>query len=251
MGASSRSPSPMTMVPSMGTVSITRRMALTATPSLLGASPWPMVLADSTAASSTTRTNSRASSTSMPCDFSGAVVAMVESPLESVYAGDVRADDEGVNVMCALVSLHRFQVHHVAHDGVIVRHTVGAENVTRHARAFQRHPHIVPLEHGDVLVGNGLLVLHSPHLQGQKLGLADLGDHPYQLLLHELVRCNGLVAELLAQDGILQRGVVAGHGRADGAPADPIARLVEAHQRRLEPAGLGKQVACRHAHVLQ
>ena len=45
IGASSRSPSPMTMVPSMSTVSMSLRMASTATWSEYFRSPWPMVRA--------------------------------------------------------------------------------------------------------------------------------------------------------------------------------------------------------------
>src|SRR6185436_3667943 len=59
IGASSRSPSPMTMVPSMSTASISWRMASTATWSAYFRSPWPMVRAAAMAARSTTRTNSR------------------------------------------------------------------------------------------------------------------------------------------------------------------------------------------------
>src|SRR6186997_2822227 len=59
MGASSRSPSPITMVPSMSTDSISLRMASTATWSAYLRSPWPMVRAAAMAPRSTTLTNSR------------------------------------------------------------------------------------------------------------------------------------------------------------------------------------------------
>ena len=58
IGASSRSPSPITIVPSIGTVSITRRIASTATWSDLWRSPCPIVWAQAMAACSTTRRNS-------------------------------------------------------------------------------------------------------------------------------------------------------------------------------------------------
>src|ERR1700745_3410162 len=48
----------MTIVPSIGTVSITRRIASTATASDLCLSPWPIVWAQAMAASSTTRRKS-------------------------------------------------------------------------------------------------------------------------------------------------------------------------------------------------
>ena len=67
IGASSRSPSPMTMVPSIGTVSISVRIASTATWSDRCRSPWPIVCAQAMAACSTTRRNSseRSDSTGM------------------------------------------------------------------------------------------------------------------------------------------------------------------------------------------
>src|SRR5262245_1354499 len=58
IGASSRSPSPITIVPSIGTVSMTRRMASTATASEWCRSPCPIVWAHAMAASSTTRRKS-------------------------------------------------------------------------------------------------------------------------------------------------------------------------------------------------
>src|SRR5690242_5853759 len=65
MGASSRSPSPITMVPRMGTVSMVLRMAVVAFSSASLRSPWPMVWAEAMAAFSTTRRNSSARSLSM------------------------------------------------------------------------------------------------------------------------------------------------------------------------------------------
>ena len=65
IGASSRSPSPMTIVPSIGTVSISRRIASTATWSEPWRSPWPIVWAQAMAACSTTRRNSRERSDSI------------------------------------------------------------------------------------------------------------------------------------------------------------------------------------------
>src|SRR5436190_9765616 len=59
MGASSRSPSPITIVPSMSTLSISLRIDSTAIWSEYLRSPWPMVRAAAMAALSTTLTNSR------------------------------------------------------------------------------------------------------------------------------------------------------------------------------------------------
>ena len=64
IGASSRSPSPITMVPSICTASIVLRIASTATSSALWRSPTPMVRAAAIAPFSTTRKNSKLSCSS-------------------------------------------------------------------------------------------------------------------------------------------------------------------------------------------
>ena len=76
-------------------------------------------------------------------------------------------------------------------------------------------------------------------------------SHPDELFLDELVAGDGLAVELLAGLGVLERGVVAGHGRADGAPTDAVAGLVEAHERALEAAGAGEQVGGGDMDILQ
>src|ERR1035438_6540850 len=48
--------------------------------------------------------------------------------LERVNPRDALADDQRVYVVRALVGLHRLQVHHVPHDGVVVRHAIRTEN---------------------------------------------------------------------------------------------------------------------------
>ena len=60
IGASSFSPSPMTTIPSIGTVSSSRRIASTAAPSADSFSPLPTQRAAASAAASVTRTSSSA-----------------------------------------------------------------------------------------------------------------------------------------------------------------------------------------------
>jgi len=43
-------------------------------------------------------------------------------------AGDVLAEDEGMNVVRAFVGLYGFEVHHVAHDGVVLRNSICDED---------------------------------------------------------------------------------------------------------------------------
>ena len=94
-------------------------------------------------------------------------------------------------------------------------------------------------------------VLEPAELQGQQLALGDLGEHPDQLLLHQLVAGDRLAGELDALLGVLEGGLVAVHGRAEAAPGDAVARLVEAHQGVLDADRLGQQVGGRDAAVLE
>ena len=94
-------------------------------------------------------------------------------------------------------------------------------------------------------------VLQAAHVQREQLRLGNFAEHPDELFLDELMAGDGLVVELLSGLGVLQRGVVAGHGCADGSPTDAVARLVQAHQRALEAAGAGQQVGGGNVHILE
>src|ERR1017187_8368818 len=71
--------------------------------------------------------------------------------LERVNPRDALTDDQRVYVVCSLIGLHRLQVHHVAHDGIVIGHAICAEDVARQAGALESHPHVVALRHRDVL----------------------------------------------------------------------------------------------------
>ena len=79
-------------------------------------------------------------------------------PLKRVDSGNVRSDNQRMNIMRALVRLHRFQVHQVPHDGVVVGDSVRSQNVPSQPSTLQSHPHIVFLQHGNVLM------LHAPRV---------------------------------------------------------------------------------------
>ena len=108
----------------------------------------------------------------------------------------------------------------MATDGYRVVHAEGDElpgraDLPRHPRRVPGHAHVGALAHGDVLGAKRSGVLHLRESPGEELPLGDLADHPHQFFLDELVAGDGLVAELLAEAGVLQGGVVAGHGGAD------------------------------------
>ncbi len=48
--------------------------------------------------------------------------------------------------------------------------------------------------------GRGFVfIFEASDLQSQKLAFGDLGNHPGEFLLHQLVRGDGLIVELLAE----------------------------------------------------
>ncbi len=149
----------------------------------------------------------------------------------------------------ALVGFHRLQVAEVAHDRVLVGDAVGAEQVAAQARALERDRGVVAFQHRDMRRFGLALVFEPADLDGQQLRLGDLGDHPGQLLLHELVRGDGPVIELLANQRVPPCSLVAVHGRAEGAPAYAVAGLGEAGQRGFQTRRAGQAVRLGDAAV--
>src|ERR1035441_10061035 len=137
----------------------------------------------------------------------------------------------------SLVSPDGFQIAKVTHDWIFVGNSVGAEEIAADAGAIEGDGDIITLEHGNVCRSEFAAVLEASSLDGQELRLGDLGDHPGEFLLNELVGGGATVVELLARGAIGARGFVAIHGGADDAPADAEARLGEAGKRRFEALG--------------
>jgi hypothetical protein len=80
---------------------------------------------------------------------------------------DVLAEDERVDVVRSFVGFYRFQIHHVAHDGVVLSDAVGAEDIASHTRAFERHPHVIPFGHRNMLMADGARIFQAADVQGK------------------------------------------------------------------------------------
>src|SRR5262245_5556801 len=203
---------------------------------------------DSTSSSRTSRSSSTISTRMRrPSPLAG---RRARSQPERVEASDVAADDQRVDVVRALVRVDRLQIHHVPDDRVLVHDAGRAQDVARQSGAVERHLHVVHLRHRHLLRAQLAGVLEAAELQAQELGLGDLGNHPDELLLHELERPDRL-AELDALLGVLQGPVVARHRRAHRAPGDPVAGLVETAERAAQPLHLGKLVLQRNPAILE
>src|SRR5215831_13639059 len=208
------------------------------------------------AAWSTSKPASRndSTSTSRTSASSSAISTRMSTPSwsepERVEAGDVTADDEGMDVVRALVRVDGLQIHHVADHRVLVDAAGGAQDVACEPRRVERDLHVVHLGHRDLLRARLPKILQTAELQAQELRLGDLGDHPDELLLDELERGDRL-AELDPLLRVLERPVVAAHRGPDGAPRDAVTRLVQAAQRAAQPLHVRKLVRERNLAVLE
>src|SRR5580658_3034227 len=92
-------------------------------------------------------------------------------------AGDSLADDEGVDVVGAFIRFDGFEIAQMSHYRIFVRDAVGSEEVAAQTGAFEGHGGVVALQHGNVGRVEFAGVLEASAVQGEKLGLGDLGDH--------------------------------------------------------------------------
>ena len=162
-------------------------------------------------------------------------------------AGDRGADAERVHLLGALVGHHGLEVVHVPHHRVVQRDPGAAEHGPRRCgrrrgprarcRACRRTP--APGRASPASLSRPIWIAASD-------ALLTAMHHLGQLLLRELEGRQRL-AELRALERVGQRLLVARTRRADRAPEDAVAGLVEAAQRALEPPDLGEHRVARAA----
>ena len=99
-------------------------------------------------------------------------------------SGDALTNDQRVDVVGSFIGLHRFEIAHVAHDGIFVHNAVCAQQIAAEAGAFESDGDIVALQHGDVSSLHFAGVLQLRHLHCEQLAFGDFGDHPGEFFLH-------------------------------------------------------------------
>ena len=154
-----------------------------------------------------------------------------------------------MHVMRALVSVHRLQVHHVADDVILIDDAVAAVHVAGHPRDIQRLAAVVALQQADHLRRGVVLVHQPPEPQHRVQAERDLGLHVRQLLLDQLRR-RQRAAEHHALQRVLPRRMPAELRRAQRAPGNAVARVVEAGERAAQPLDRRQPVLRRDEHVL-
>src|SRR5215204_2610213 len=169
---------------------------------------------------------------------------------EGGNACDGPAEDEGVDLVCALVGSHALQVAHVAHGRIVEGDAVAAEDGAGLARYLYGLPDVVELAEAYVLGPERASVLHPAYVEREERPLADLDEHVRQLLLHELEAGYGL-AELLPLLGVRERGLEAVPRRPHRAPDDSVPGLAQAGERPAQAAGLGQHRALGEADVFE
>ena len=140
--------------------------------------------------------------------------------------------DQGVDVVGALVGVDRLEIQDVADHVVLVRDAVAAVHVAGGARDLQRLAAAVALDQRDHLRRRAALVHEPADPQAGLQAERDLGLHVGELLLDQLVG-GQRPAELLALERVVPRGMPAELGRPQSTPGDAVARPIEAAERAL------------------
>src|SRR5437667_2537301 len=156
-------------------------------------------------------------------------------------AGLGAAEDEGVDVVRALVGVGRLEVHDMADDVELVDDAVAAVHVARDPGDVEGLAAGVALHDRRDLGRVLALVLEAPQTQASLQPERDLGLHVGELLLDQLVR-GQRPPELLPVERVLARRVPAEFRGAQGTPGDAVARVVEATERPLEAFDAGQMV---------
>src|SRR5690606_37896082 len=149
-------------------------------------------------------------------------------------AGDRAAEDQRVDVVRALIGVHRLEIHGVADHMIFGRDAVAAMHVARGPRDIERLAAIVALQEADPIGGKPPLVDQPPHAQRGLGAERDLGEHVCKLELHDLVR-RKRPPELLALKCVAASCFIAEFCGTHSAPADAVARTIEAAKWALQP----------------
>ena len=157
------------------------------------------------------------------------------------------AEDEGVDVVGALVGVHGLQVLRVAHHVVLFLDPVPAVHVARHAGDVERLAAVVALDDGDHLRRQPPLVEQAADAQAALEAERDVGHHVGQLLLDQLGLGQRL-AELVSVEHVLPGPVEAVLGRPHRPPRDAVACAVEAAERPLQAGHVRQERRLRHLH---
>src|SRR5205814_9532774 len=102
---------------------------------------------------------------------------IITSAAESIHPGDVLANDQGVYVVCAFVSVDALEIHEMPDYGIAIGNSNGAQYVPRFARALKGHPDIVTLSQRNLLGARRARFHHAGEAQREQLRLRYFQHH--------------------------------------------------------------------------
>ena len=138
-----------------------------------------------------------------------------------------------MDVVRALIGVHRLEVRRVAHYLELSRDAVPAVHVARNPGDVEGLAAIVALDEADRLWDELARLKSTSYTERRLQPERNLCRHVRELQLDQLVRRERL-AELLAVESVLTRRAVAGFRGAHRTPGDAVARAVEAPEWALE-----------------
>src|SRR6478735_10789451 len=169
---------------------------------------------------------------------------------EGAAAGEVAADEQGLDGFGAFVGVDGFDVGHVLGDTVVEQDSVAAQKISGGGGDPAGGAGVVVLGQGSLGGGQGLGGVEVGDPAAMELHRGEVGEHLGEPFLDELEPGEGF-AELDALLGVGQGSLVAGGGVAEGGPGDSGAGGEQHPGGVLEGAGAGQQGVGGQVHVVQ
>merc|ERR1719370_2343218 len=162
---------------------------------------------------------------------------------------DTSAKNQGMNIMGALVRVHRLQVHDVPDHMVLVANPVPSQHVPALTCDRQGLAAVVPLQQGDHLRHHLALLLETAKLEAGVEAEGDFRHCVRQLLLDQLVCCQR-PSELVPAHRVIPRLVDTELCSSKGTPRNSIAGVIQARERTLEADHVGQHVLLGDGHLV-
>jgi hypothetical protein len=161
---------------------------------------------------------------------------------------DCASQNQSVNIMCALISVHGLQISQMPNNVVLVDDTIASEHVSCIASNGQSLATVVPFHNRDHLGGKLTSILELGDAMDALQAKSNFSQHVCHLELDKLHLGKGLT-ELLALECVFTRCMEAVLGCAHGTPCNSESSLVKAGERTLKSFNI-KHVLFRHLYVV-
>src|SRR5215831_13891175 len=154
-------------------------------------------------------------------------------------AGLCTTEDQRVDIVRALVGVHRLQVREHAHHMVFLGNAVAAVHIARKPRDIERLAAIIALHQRDRRWRRFARFEHAPKPQRSLQPNSNFGLHIGKLLLNQLVG-GERTTELLAIEHVLAGPVPTKFSGAHGTPGNAVACVIKAAEWAGEASHVGQ-----------